>query len=231
MSTRPTPDHLATLSARILGIMPRTRGQALDTAAEEVGMLIGELCESTEAADHLADQLVRHPWRRWSFAEFRTVAERLAIAPKIPTEAELHRELVPAIMDEAEYQGLRRLAIKLRGPGLPEQGPNILAAEADARDLAAAEFDRLRPKSRARLMELCRDEFTKRMALQSGINQERPCRPPFLDRNARDLAEQRIYRRLVCGESEYYVVVSPAPAPAADPLAQAVQDAAHKKHL
>ncbi len=215
MSTTPTADHVADLARRILGIMPRTRGQALDAAAEEIGILILDLCPTTADADRLAAQLTAHPWRRWNFGEFQAVAHKLATTPITPTEASIRAAVVPWPIPPDEYDALRRRAIKAGQIAPGADFPDVLAAYDDAERQAAAEFDRLSESTRNRLMRLCRAEFIARCERSNlGISFDRCTSQPYLDRNARDLANRRLYRRLVLGVSLYEPV---APAEAAAP--------------
>lgn len=228
---QPTPEHLAELAARILAIMPRTGGRALDGAAVEVAMLLGELCKSSTAADRLADQLVRHPWRRWNFQEFRIVADRLAAAPPPEfTTARLKSHLVPDLLSDAEYEALYRRAVQagLKFCGLDI--PDVLEAEATARRESKAFFDNCPQPMREQLMEECRAEFLARMA-NTGSRNSRATEPPALDVNARDFAEARIYRYLVIDEPLLKTVPPPAAGPSENIRRKTLRDLAQKKRL
>jgi hypothetical protein len=82
---KPTADFLAQCAQRILAVH-RTPRRAFDSLAAECGILIGELCETTEAAEKLTDALVAHPLPRWDFANFRQRAA--AFANSTRTQAE-----------------------------------------------------------------------------------------------------------------------------------------------
>lgn len=196
-----TAEHLAALAARILAIMPRTGGKALDGAAVEIAMLIGTLCKTSESADELADQLVRHPWRRWNFAEFSAVAERM-VAPPAPefTAGTLKSHLVPDLFSDAEYEALYRRAVQAGLKFCNLEIPDVIQAHDATRAESRAAFDAIAPDDRERLMEECRAEYIGKIKRSWPDGRyDRTTVPPFLDPNAREIAESRIYRNLLLG--------------------------------
>lgn len=224
-----TGAQLAEFAARILAIMPRTRGQALDGAGEEIGILIGTLCETPEAAELLTGQLVAHPWRRWSFAEFAAVAKRLSRpAAEQYTTARLKATLVPDLFSDAEYEALYRRAVQagLKFCGL--EIPDVLEAEAAARRESKEFFDQCPPATREQLMEQCRADFLARMA-STGSRNSPANEPPYLDVNARDFAESRIYHYLVMDEP--FIKTETPAGPRENVRRKTLRDLAQKKRL
>ena len=73
---RPTGKYLSDCGHRILAVTPRAPRTQLDTVAAEVGIMIGDLCETTDLASKLTEHLVQHPQPRWDFANLKQQAER-----------------------------------------------------------------------------------------------------------------------------------------------------------
>lgn len=231
-----TGAKLEEMAARILAIMPRTRGKELDGAAEEIGILIGTLCETTEAAELLTAQLVAHPWRRWSFGEFAAVAKRLArpIDNEPYTAARLKSTLVPEIFSDAEYEALYRRAVKAGLKFCQTDVPDVVEAEAAARREATTRFNSMATAARKRLMEECRGVWIQQIGRSPDLNKSgRMTDPgaPFLDRNAQTIAEDRLYKLIVLGEPLF----PPSTAPPAGPRENLGQfnlsKLAHKKRM
>lgn len=92
MTDELTAEQLAEYGRIILAIVrgaPRQQRQ-LDTLAGEIGILIGDLCNTKEDADRLTQHLVEHPPPRWNFQDLR----RRAIAfTAEPPPAQPEREL------------------------------------------------------------------------------------------------------------------------------------------
>jgi hypothetical protein len=94
-----TAEFLADCGRRILAVTRGVPRRQVDNLAAECGIVIGELCTTTETAEQLTNALVAHPMPRWDFANFRSRAAASANATR--TQAE---------RDESESEWKRRRA-------------------------------------------------------------------------------------------------------------------------
>jgi hypothetical protein len=189
-----TPEQRSDHGYRILAAIPRApRGVALDNAAAEIGMLIGTLCKTAEAADALTEHLVTRPWIRWSFAEVRAAAMEFCKAPA-PASAAIRPPTA------AEDWGLPPDEFAALTARAKRAGHDFYAEYEAAHDEAERLVDALPAAKITKLMEVCRADFTSYMrdpANNVGHLHGRSMEPPFLDRNARDIAIARMYLHLL----------------------------------
>jgi hypothetical protein len=73
----PTPEFLAECARRVLEITRGVPRRHFDSLAAECGIVIGTLCETTEAAAELTERLIANPLAKWDFASFRDRARKL----------------------------------------------------------------------------------------------------------------------------------------------------------
>lgn len=193
--SKPTEHQLTDLAARVVAAFRRPpRRQALDGAITELAILIGNLCPTTNEAQALTEQLLARAWDRWDYAALRAYAERCrrqqpsgAPAP-ITTAADWG-------LEPDEFEALSRRI----GPK-PGQPADLLVAIEQAMDAAEALVDALPPDRRQQLLDLARADFTSFMRQPHMEHlQSRTLEPPFLDRNAHDVAVARAHRHLLLG--------------------------------
>lgn len=81
---KPDAGTLSLMAARILAVTPRAPRTQVDTVLAEIGILIGDLCETAEQAQKLTQHLVEHPQPRWNFEALRKQAVHFTTPPPPP---------------------------------------------------------------------------------------------------------------------------------------------------
>jgi len=134
--------------------------RALDTATEQVAMLILELCETESEAETLTAAILAESWGRFSLPEFRRRVERMAgRAPEVPDVA-LDTFDPTGPFYEKEFQYLldyakkHKLTIEYKG----NQYADIHAAAAEIIAASRLRFDKLKPAQISTLLSHARAE-------------------------------------------------------------------------